>query len=119
MQPQAHVQHVMNMMHYNFHPQHSVDMPRICISPPPAGHSPPAPVLTDVNDSVVYIEEGIPDETIKALELKGHRCILLKNHKRQMFGRGQIIRVKKDKLTGKRVLAAGSDPRGDGHACGW
>ncbi|ORZ03464.1 nucleophile aminohydrolase [Syncephalastrum racemosum] len=119
MQPQAHVQLVMNMMHYKFQPQHSVDMPRFCISPPPAGHSPPCPVLTDVNDSVVYIEQGIPDETIQALEQRGHKCILLKNHERKMFGRGQIIRVKKDKLTGKRVLAAGSDPRGDGHACGW
>lgn len=33
-----------------------------------------------------------------------------------MFGRGQIIQKKTDKATGRTLWAAGSDPRGDGHA---
>jgi gamma-glutamyltranspeptidase len=37
-------------------------------------------------------------------------------HARGMFGRGQIIQRTVDKVTGRLVWAAGSDPRGDGHA---
>lgn len=32
-----------------------------------------------------------------------------------MFGRGQVIRFKRDARTGQGVWGGGSDPRADGH----
>lgn len=76
-------------------------------------------------------------EVVKKLGEMGHRvetasgeCIILIyllasmltrpslhiGHGRGMFGRGQIIQRTVDKVTGRLVWAAGSDPRGDGHA---
>ncbi|KAJ8652831.1 gamma-glutamyltransferase [Lichtheimia ornata] len=120
MQPQGQVQVIMNLMHFLSNPQHALDMPRVCISPPPPkGGATVAYTFTDVQDSVVYIEDGIPQETIRQLEGMGHVCYRLHGYARSMFGRGQVIRVKNDETTGQRVLAAGSDPRGDGHSAGW
>jgi gamma-glutamyltranspeptidase/glutathione hydrolase len=118
MQPQGQLQVILNMKHYLSNPQHALDLPRLCIAPPKNGEG-PAYTFTEVKESVIYLEEGISSETIKELEAKGHVCYVLKNHSRAMFGRGQIIRSKKDARTGTRVLAAGSDPRGDGCATGW
>ncbi|KAF7722549.1 hypothetical protein EC973_002973 [Apophysomyces ossiformis] len=115
MQPQGQVQVVLNLMHYLYDPQYALDLPRICI----AQLQPTFYEFDDVNAAVVCVEEGIPQETIQALEAKGHKCVRVTNYKRQLFGRGQIIRVKKDPRTGKRVLSAGSDPRGDGYSIGW
>lgn len=120
MQPQGQVQVIMNLMHFLSNPQHALDTPRVCISPPPPkGGATVAYTFTDVQDSVVYIEDGIPQETIRQLEEMGHVCYRLHGYARSMFGRGQVIRVKNDEGTGRLVLAAGSDPRGDGHSAGW
>ena len=45
----------------------------------------------------------------------GHDTRVLTGFGRSMMGRGQIIQ-KIDNASGKLVWAAGSDPRGDGHA---
>lgn len=121
MQPQGHVQVVLNMMKYFANPQHALDLPRICISQPLKGKGVTANSydFTDVKDSIVFVEDGISPKVIEQLEAKGHKCYRLQGHARSMFGRGQIIRVKVDERTGKRVLAGGSDPRGDGFAGGW
>lgn len=119
MQPQGQLQVILNMKHYLSNPQHALDLPRLCIAPPKASSGGGAYTFTEVTESVIYLEEGISPETIKELEEKGHVCYVLKNHSRSMFGRGQIIRFKKDAKTGKQILAAGSDPRGDGCATGW
>ncbi|KAG2208294.1 hypothetical protein INT47_006150 [Mucor saturninus] len=119
MQPQGHVQVVLNMKHYGSNPQHALDLARICVAPPKSSGSGGAYSFTDVEHSVIYVEEGVTQEAIAGLEAKGHICYQLQNHARSMFGRGQIIRSKIDARTGHRVLAAGSDPRGDGQAIGW
>lgn len=121
MQPQGQLQVILNMKHYLSNPQHALDLPRLCIAPPKgkAGVSANAYSFTEVQQSVVYLEDGITEAVIAGLEAKGHTCYRLFNHDRSMFGRGQIIRSKIDARTGHRVLAAGSDPRGDGHASGW
>ncbi|KAI9494949.1 gamma-glutamyltranspeptidase [Zychaea mexicana] len=121
MQPQGHVQVVMNLLHYLANPQHALDLPRICIAPPkPDGLlAANAYSFTDVSSSVVYVEDGIAPEEVEKLEAMGHTCYTVRDQGRSMFGRGQIIRAKKDAHTGKLVLGAGSDPRGDGHAAGW
>ncbi|QRV72590.1 gamma-glutamyltranspeptidase [Ceratobasidium sp. AG-Ba] len=112
MQPQGHIQVLLNILR-GFSVQSALDAPRFCIS---AG-SPDAPVsgslkAGDIN-SEVYFEEGISIETIEKLKAMGHDAYLLSGFKRMMMGRGQIIQ----KLSNKELVwAAGSDPRGDGHA---
>lgn len=122
MQPQGHLQVIMDLVHYLHDPQHALDLPRICISPPEEendSNDPGAYTFEDASKAIVYVEEGIADEEIQKLRAKGHVCQKLENYSRMMFGRGQIILVRKDQRTGKRVLCAGSDPRGDGQSVGW
>lgn len=121
MQPQGQLQVILNMKHYLSNPQHALDLPRICVAPPKknAKVNADAYSFTDVTESVIYLEDGITDQTISKLEAMGHVCYRLSGYNRSMFGRGQIIRFNLDGRTGHRVLAAGSDPRGDGHATGW
>ncbi|KAG2221034.1 hypothetical protein INT45_009283 [Circinella minor] len=109
------------MLRYSENPQHAIDLPRICISPPEA-NQPKLPTtlrsFTDMSISIVHLEEGIEATVINKLEEMGHTCYSVKGHGRLItFGRGQIIRARnKDTLPGRYVLAAGSDPRADGHA---
>ncbi|KAI9305954.1 nucleophile aminohydrolase [Cunninghamella echinulata] len=124
MQPQGQVQVILNMLRYLENPQLSLDLPRLCIAPPPVKGNVKksdggAYSFQDVSQSVVYLESGITDKAIEELEALGHICYQLNGHSRSMMGRGQVIRVKKDERTGKRVLIAGSDPRGDGYSSGW
>jgi gamma-glutamyltranspeptidase/glutathione hydrolase len=121
MQPQGQVQVILNLKHYLSNPQHALDLPRLCIAPPKgsAGLGGGAYSFTEVKQSVIYLEDGVTEEAIAGLEAKGHICYRLHSHERSMFGRGQVIRSNIDARTGHRVLAAGSDPRGDGHASGW
>ncbi|KAL1998961.1 hypothetical protein VTN02DRAFT_5275 [Thermoascus thermophilus] len=107
MQPQGHVQVLLNMLAFNLHPQAALDAPRICIG---AG----MPEVGKVLDRSVYVEEGISEEAIEGLKKLGHQVQVRKGWKRGMFGRGQIIRCHYD--DGKLVYSAGSDPRGDGMA---
>jgi gamma-glutamyltranspeptidase/glutathione hydrolase len=62
----------------------------------------------------VYLEEGIPEETVQGLRKMGHHVEVLKEYDRSMFGRGQIIRCHKE--DGKIIYSGGSDLRGDGCA---
>ncbi|KAA8649828.1 hypothetical protein EYZ11_004153 [Aspergillus tanneri] len=105
MQPQGHVQVLLNMLAFNYHPQAALDSPRICVSAVQAGLSP---------DRTVYVEEGISEQAITGLRQLGHKIEVLTGWKRGMFGRGQIIRCHYD--DGKLIYSAGSDPRGDGMA---
>ncbi|EED17692.1 gamma-glutamyltranspeptidase [Talaromyces stipitatus ATCC 10500] len=107
MQPQGHVQVLLNMLAFGYNPQAALDSPRICIG---AG----TPEEGKVLDRTVYVEEGISDETVKGLRKLGHQIEVLTGHQRGMFGRGQLIRVHYD--DGQLVYSAGSDPRGDGMA---
>ncbi|KAJ3307769.1 hypothetical protein HDU76_004385 [Blyttiomyces sp. JEL0837] len=107
MQPQGHVQVLLNMHHFKSNPQHALDLPRICISPE--------------KDGTVYIEEGIKEEVVEGLKGLGHKVMVLRGYQRGMFGRGQIIEVKEVEGEGPtgRVLVGGSDPRADGCAAGY
>ncbi|OJJ40374.1 hypothetical protein ASPWEDRAFT_101020 [Aspergillus wentii DTO 134E9] len=107
MQPQGHVQVLLNMLAFKYHPQAALDAPRICIA---AG----SPELGKRVDRNVYVEEGVSDQAIEGLRRLGHQVEVLTGWKRGMFGRGQVIRCHYDE--GKLVYSAGSDPRGDGMA---
>ncbi|KAK0739877.1 nucleophile aminohydrolase [Apiosordaria backusii] len=116
MQPQGHVQTLLGQIVGGLNPQQALDAPRICIG---AG----MPENGKVYDLKVYVEEGMPEETIDGLRKLGHEVTVVtatpgeKWQSRSLFGRGQIIRWTVDEVEKDRgVWSAGSDMRGDGGA---
>jgi gamma-glutamyltranspeptidase/glutathione hydrolase len=106
MQPQGHVQVLLNQLAFHFNPQAALDAPRFCIGAegiPGDGHG-----------RNVYLEEGISEETCRKLKAMGHEAQIVKGYGRGVFGRGQLIRSHAE--DGITVFSAGSDPRGDGAA---
>eukprot|EP01117_Protostelium_nocturnum_P000399 TRINITY_DN10467_c0_g1_i1.p1 TRINITY_DN10467_c0_g1~~TRINITY_DN10467_c0_g1_i1.p1 ORF type:complete len:547 (+),score=192.28 TRINITY_DN10467_c0_g1_i1:112-1752(+) len=103
MQPQGHVQVLVNMIDFGMDSQSALDAPRFCIE-------------DGIHNGVVAFENGISEETIHKLKSMGHLVVEkpLSGWKRLLFGRGQIIRKNEN-----NVLCAGSDPRSDGSAVGW
>ncbi len=101
MQPQGHVQVVVNMIDDGLDPQAALDRPRFCLS-----EASPS--------SRVQLEEGLPAATLQALSRMGHTVVPVSGDARSIFGRGQIIRREPD-----GVLWGGSDPRADGLAIGF
>jgi gamma-glutamyltranspeptidase/glutathione hydrolase len=101
MQPQGHVQVLLNMLEYGLNAQQALDVPRFCINDGTVG-------------GVVSLEEGIAVKVMSELASKGHSIQPVSGHARSIFGRGQIIRKKKND-----VYEAGSDPRADGLALGF
>ncbi|RXT03732.1 gamma-glutamyltransferase family protein [Ammoniphilus sp. CFH 90114] len=97
MQPQGHVQVIMNTIDFHLNPQAALDSPRWCW----------------IKDKVVEVEPNFPDHLVQALERKGHEVQKSINHSR--FGRGQIIW--RDPKTG--VLTGGTEPRTDGQIAAW
>ena len=102
MQPQGHVQVVVNMVDYGMGPQEALDAGRFCI-------------LDGRSGGKVYLEDAIPVETMSKLAEMGHEVVPCSGWRRGFFGRGQVIL--RDPETG--VLTGGSDPRADGCALGW
>ena len=112
MQPQGHVQVLLNMLVFGCSPQAALDAPRVCIG---AG----MPDAGDVMDRAVYLEDGIPEETAEGMRKMGHQVEYVKGMGRGLFGRGQVIRWHMDENEDRGVWSAGSDPRGDGAAVPW
>ncbi len=99
MQPQGHVQVLLNLVENGLDPQAALDMPRFCID-------------AEEKRGTVLLEKGIPLDTMARLAEMGHPVQPVSGWGRAAFGRGQVIL--RDEETG--VLAAGSDPRADGYA---
>ena len=115
MQPQGHVQVLLNILR-GLTPQAALDAPRFCISAGlPDSEVKHDHAAGDVN-SEVYLEEGISEEVFGTLKGMGHDVRWAEGFARGTLGRGQIIQLKKDAESGRRVWAAGSDLRGDGCA---
>ena len=108
MQPQGHVQVLLGQIVGHLSPQQALDAPRICIG---SGMSQVGKV-----DRAVYVEEGMPAETVEGLKKLGHEVKVVADIERAQFGRGQIIRWSVDPIENIGVWSAGSDPRGDGGA---
>jgi len=103
MQPQGHMQLVVNLLANGLDPQTAIDAPRFCI-------------LDGTQNGIVYVEEGFHPATISKLKEMGHKMNgNVVGHEREVFGRAQIIT--RDRATG--VLCAGSDGRADGCALGY
>jgi len=97
MQPQGHLQVVMNTIDFNLNPQAALDAPRWMWQ----------------SGKTVMVESHFPDHIAQALHRKGHNII--KAIDETGFGRGQIIW--RDSDTG--VLNGGTEPRTDGHIACW
>jgi gamma-glutamyltranspeptidase/glutathione hydrolase len=106
MQPQGHVQVLLNMLAFKYNPQAALDAPRFCIGA--------EGIPGDGNGRKVFLEEGIKEEVAKKLKEMGHQTELVTGYARGVFGRGQLIRSHVE--NGITVFSAGSDPRGDGAA---
>ncbi|KAL4876186.1 gamma-glutamyltranspeptidase family protein [Aspergillus karnatakaensis] len=109
MQPQGHVQLLMNMVVFGMNAQRALDAPRVCIRS--TGHAASA----ESDERVVCVEEGVDLGVVDELQRRGHMVRVVAGWDREVFGRGQIIRVVSED-GGRRVLEAGSDMRADGMA---
>jgi gamma-glutamyltranspeptidase/glutathione hydrolase len=96
MQPQGHVQVLLNMYDFQMDPQRALDAPRVRV----------------FGDGAVALEDAFDNDTRLALASRGHRLV---ESDPDEFGGGQIIALEPE--TG--ALAAGSDPRKDGCAIGY
>jgi gamma-glutamyltranspeptidase/glutathione hydrolase len=96
MQPQGHVQMVMNAVDFGLNPQASLDAPR----------------WEWVQGKSVNIERAMPEHLFRGLAAQGHDLAWSNNP--LAFGRGQIIWRSED-----GVLTGGTEPRADGHIAAW
>ncbi|XP_069053481.1 glutathione hydrolase-like YwrD proenzyme isoform X4 [Lepisosteus oculatus] len=116
MQPQGHVQVLLNMLEFGMNPQEALDAPRIFVQ-----------YNKRMQTWQLSLEEGIMEGVAKELELRGHRVRwAVSGHDRAEFGRGQVIADgcwwDPDSYSPEqsgRVWWAGSDPRADGCAVGY
>ncbi len=92
MQPQGHVQIVVNMVDYGMNPQAALDAPRW-------------QVTTGTN---VFLEQAVSRSIALGLSDRGHTTQLIADGR--SFGKGQII------LRQNGTLIAASEPRADGLA---
>lgn len=95
MQPQGHIQMIVNMVDYKMNPQASLDAPR----------------WQWVKSTEIEIESDFDHQTREGLRARGHSVKILESSGR--FGRGQIIW----RLPSGAYIA-GSDKRADGYAAG-
>ena len=94
MQPQGHLQVVVNLADYEMNPQAALDAPRwrfIC-------------------DSTVKVESTCSPRIISKLQERGHNVTI---SSQESFGKGQII------ARHEQALIAASEPRADGLAIAW
>jgi gamma-glutamyltranspeptidase / glutathione hydrolase len=96
MQPQGHVQMIVNTIDHGMDPQTSLDHPRWCW----------------LTDGRVLLEPTVDQAVVGELHRRGHDVSI--GLERDWFGRGQIIW----RLTSGAYIA-GSDSRGDGQAVGF
>ncbi len=109
MQPQGHIQVLVNMLDLGMSPQQALDMPRWMLHVQGGGMGAQEP------GGLLLIEEGWSFATLAELARRGHRLLPVDGFGRGTFGGGQIIM--RDPQSG--VLVAGSDPRKDGCAVGF
>jgi len=97
MQPQGHLQVIMNSIDFNLNPQAALDAPR----------------WQWIKDKQVTVEQALPNDIVKGLAAKGHQIKVEYNS--GSFGRGQIIW--RNPKTG--VLVGGTESRTDGAIAVW
>ncbi|XP_042337998.1 glutathione hydrolase-like YwrD proenzyme [Plectropomus leopardus] len=116
MQPQGHVQVLLNMLEFGMNPQQALDAPRVYVH-----------FDRKTDQWMVNLEEGVDQEVAEEMRKRGHKVNWpITGHQRAQFGRGQIITVgdwwnpsASQTDHSPKVLWAGSDPRADGCAQGY
>lgn len=106
MQPQGHVQIVVNLVDFGMNLQEAGDAPRICHE---GSSEPTGEVMTD--GGIVYLESGVPYETIRALLGKGHVIQYING----IYGGYQAIKWDEK----NKVYYGASESRKDGQAAGY
>ena len=108
MQPQGHVQIVVNLLDFGMNLQEAGDAPRIHHqgSTEPAGQNDP---MSD--GGVVNLESGFSDHTVRELLRRGHRLEVAQGP----FGGYQAIMRDPE----SKVYTGASESRKDGHAAGY
>ncbi|MFN2167702.1 MAG: gamma-glutamyltransferase, partial [Anaerolineae bacterium] len=102
MQPQGHLQVLVNLVDLGLSPQDALNAWRFCLlDGEPAGR--------------VAVEAEAGAALIRELRDRGHDVVPVTGLDRLVFGAGQVIRREAD----SGVLIAGSEPRRDGCAVGW
>lgn len=96
MQPQGHVQVVMNTVDFLLNPQASLDAPR----------------WQWIEGKKVWLEDSVPQDIVEDLRRRGHEITVM--HDNTSFGRGEII-WRND----AGVLAGATEPRADGTVAAW
>ena len=96
MQPQGHVQVLVNTIDYHMNPQECLDAPR----------------FQWVGEKRVQVDPWVPEEVVAQLAAMGHDVEVTREP--GAMGRGQIIW-----RTGEHSLAAGTESRCDGMAAPW
>ena len=99
MQPQGHIQLLLNVIDFGMDVQTALDAPRFR--------------YYHQSDACAF-EKGISPDILLELTKKGHRIIEADDPYSQDFGGGQVIMTH----PGSKALTAGSDPRKDGGASG-
>ncbi|CAG0882313.1 unnamed protein product [Darwinula stevensoni] len=109
MQPQGHVQVLLNMVDFGMNPQRALNQPRLFVDVSCTGTKKPP----------VYLEEGFPSGTAETLRAMGHNIQgPVTGFQRRIFGRGHV--AAKRALWNHRHESVdsdwylGSDPRSDG-----
>ncbi|RPI46388.1 MAG: gamma-glutamyltransferase [Bacteroidetes bacterium] len=106
MQPQGHVQIIVNLIDFGMNLQEAGDAPRIQHS---GSSEPTGSVMTD--GGIVYLESGIPYESIRELVKMGHTVQF------DIGGYGGYQAIMRDPGTG--VYYGASESRKDGQAAGY
>ncbi|MDD2482631.1 MAG: gamma-glutamyltransferase, partial [Lutispora sp.] len=96
MQPQGHVQVIMNLIDFNLNPQAALDAPR----------------WQWIKDKKVELENTMHEVIVKGLEDMGHDVMVTDDN--TGYGRGQIIL-----RDNHGVLAGGTENRTDGTMLAW
>jgi gamma-glutamyltranspeptidase/glutathione hydrolase len=108
MQPQGHVQVLINMIDFGMNVQEAGDAARV----QHFGSATPTGLPMELNGGRVAVESGIPDAAVEALRKKGHQVV---RGNLGTFGGYQAILI--DHKHG--VLHGGTEPRKDGCAAGY
>ncbi len=107
MQPQGHVEVLVNMIDFGMNPQMAGDASRIRH----AGSATPTGVAEEPDGGTVFLESGFPAETLTKLEAMGHKL----GKATGSFGGYQGILIDHEHGT----LHGATDPRKDGAAVGY
>lgn len=106
MQPQGHVQMVVNLIDFGMNLQEAGDAPRICHE---GSSEPTGEKMTD--GGIVYLESGLPYETVRNLLGMGHQIQYING----IYGGYQAIKWDER----NKVYYGASESRKDGQAAGY